>query len=46
LAQLAQIPLSTDDLEFRAKQWSTRHNGRSGRSARQFIDFLQGELGG
>ncbi len=46
LAQLAQIPLSADDLEFRAKQWATRHNGRSGRSARQFIDFLQGELGG
>lgn len=44
LAKLAQIPLATEDLEFRAKQWATRHNGRSGRSARQFIDFLQGEL--
>jgi len=45
LAQVEQIPLSTEELEFRAKQWATRHNGRSGRSARQFIDFLQGELG-
>lgn len=45
LAQVEQIPLSTEELDFRAKQWATRHNGRSGRSARQFIDFLQGELG-
>jgi len=44
LAQLAQIPLSTQELESRAKQWAMRYNGRSGRSARQFIDFLQGEL--
>ncbi len=44
LAKLAQIPLSSEELEFRAKQWATRHNGRSGRSARQFIDFLEGEL--
>lgn len=44
LAQLAQISLSTEELESRAKQWAMRHNGPSGRSARQFIDFLQGEL--
>ena len=44
LAALAQIPLPKEELEFRAKQWATRHNGRSGRSARQFIDFLKGEL--
>jgi hypothetical protein len=44
LAALAKIELSREDLEFRAKQWATRHNGRSGRTARQFIDFLQGEL--
>jgi predicted AAA+ superfamily ATPase len=24
-------------------QWATRHNGRSGRTARQFIDFLTAE---
>lgn len=44
LAQLANIPLDNNELEFRAKQWATRHNGRSGRTARQFIDFLRGEL--
>ena len=44
LAEQAKISLSATELEFRAKQWATRHNGRSGRSARQFIDFLQGEL--
>jgi predicted AAA+ superfamily ATPase len=44
LAQQAGINLSREDLDFRAKQWATQHNGRSGRTARQFIDFLQGEL--
>lgn len=44
LAQQAQIPLVQDELEYRAKQWATRHNGRSGRSARQFIDALRAEL--
>ncbi|MBR8829750.1 MAG: hypothetical protein N5P05_001298 [Chroococcopsis gigantea SAG 12.99] len=44
LASLEGISLEREDLEFRAKQWATRHNGRSGRTARQFIDFLIGEL--
>ena len=44
LAARAGIHLDKADLEFRAKQWATRHNGRSGRSARQFVDFLQAEL--
>lgn len=44
LAKLAGITLSQEDLEYRALQWATRHNGRSGRTARQFIDFLRGEL--
>lgn len=44
LAAQAKITLSQEDLEYRALQWATRHNGRSGRTARQFIDFLQGEL--
>lgn len=44
LATQSGITLSQQELEFRAKQWATRHNGRSGRTARQFIDFLQGEL--
>jgi len=44
LAQQANLELETEQLEFRALQWATRHNGRSGRTARQFIDFLQAEL--
>lgn len=45
LAALSKLKISLEDLEFRAKQWATQHNGRSGKTARQFIDFLQGELG-
>jgi predicted AAA+ superfamily ATPase len=40
LAALAGLSLDPAELEFLAKQWATRHNGRSGRTARQFIDFL------
>jgi hypothetical protein len=45
LAQQAGINLDQKELEFRAKQWATRHNGRSGRTARQFIDYLCAEIG-
>jgi uncharacterized protein len=44
LAHLAHILLPPEELDFRALQWATQHNGRSGRTARQFIDFLQSEL--
>ncbi len=44
LANQVGVFLPQEELEFRAKQWATRHNGRSGRTARQFIDFLRGEL--
>lgn len=44
LAQQASLPLEPEQLEARALTWATRHNGRSGRTARQFIDFLQAEL--
>jgi hypothetical protein len=44
LAAQSGITLDTADLEYRALQWATRHNGRSGRTARQFVDFLQAEL--
>ena len=42
-AHLAGLTLSPDDLSFRALQWATRHNGRSGRTAQQFIDWLTAE---
>ncbi|WP_338038291.1 ATP-binding protein [Neosynechococcus sphagnicola] len=44
LAAQAEIPLSSPELTDRALQWATRHNGRSGRTARQFIDFLRADL--
>jgi predicted AAA+ superfamily ATPase len=44
LADRAALPLTQDDLEYRALQWATRQNGRSGRTARQFIDFLKADL--
>lgn len=44
LAHQAGITLPTAELDFRALQWATRHNGRSGRTARQFVDFLQADL--
>jgi predicted AAA+ superfamily ATPase len=44
LASQINLEIDKDQLEFKAKQWATKHNGRSGRTARQFIDFLRGEL--
>ena len=31
------------ELDFEALQWATKHNGRSGRTARQFVDFWVAE---
>jgi uncharacterized protein len=44
LAHRAGLVISPTDLRFQALQWATRHNGRSGRTARQFIDGLHGSL--
>ncbi len=44
LATHANLSIKTEDLDFRALQWATRRNGRSGRTARQFIDALSAEL--
>jgi predicted AAA+ superfamily ATPase len=44
LAAQAKINISPEDLEYQALQWATRHNGRSGRTARQFIDFLKADI--
>ncbi|MGB3614481.1 MAG: ATP-binding protein [Elainellaceae cyanobacterium] len=40
LARQAQLDIAAEDLERKALQWATRHNGRSGRTARQFVDAL------
>jgi uncharacterized protein len=44
LAVQAEINITQENLEFQALQWATRHNGRSGRTARQFVDFLKAEI--
>lgn len=43
LAEQAGLELEPEELRHRALQWATRHNGRSGRTARQFVDFMLGE---
>lgn len=43
LAAQAEINISQEELEYQALQWATRHNGRSGRTARQFVDFLKAD---
>ncbi len=43
LATRAGLEVPPEELDFRARQWATRHNGRSGRTARQFVDFLLAE---
>jgi uncharacterized protein len=40
LARRAKLEIEPTELNDRALQWATRHHGRSGRTARQFIDFL------
>ncbi|MFN5516223.1 MAG: ATP-binding protein, partial [Cyanobacteriota bacterium] len=45
LSRRAGLDIALEDLDFQAKQWATRHNGRSGRSARQFVDYLLAQSG-
>jgi uncharacterized protein len=44
LSQQAGLSLQPEDLEFQALQWALQHNGRSGRTARQFVDFIKADL--
>ncbi|ADL12838.1 ATP-binding protein [Acetohalobium arabaticum] len=43
LAEKNNINLSQEELEKKAKRWAIRHNGRSGRTAQQFITHLLGK---
>ncbi len=43
-AQRFAIAISDKDLTSQALQWAVRHNVRSGRTARQFIDRLRAQL--
>lgn len=45
LAAQRDLVIPPLDLQRLALQWATRQNGLSGRTARQFIDHLAGELG-
>lgn len=45
LAAQRGISLPKEELHQLAVRWEMRHNGRSGRTARQFIDHLSGKLG-
>jgi hypothetical protein len=42
LAQYYHLKVS-DELTHQALQWAVRHNARSGRTARQFIDYVRGQ---
>jgi uncharacterized protein len=44
LANQAEIAIAQQELEYKALQWATRHNGRSGRAARQFVDYLKADI--
>jgi len=45
LAGQRGLEVEPEGLRRRALQWAESHNGRSGRTARQFVDHLEGELG-
>jgi predicted AAA+ superfamily ATPase len=45
LAEQRGVQLEPAALRARAIEWAAWHNGRSGRTARQFVDYLEGELG-
>ena len=46
LAAQRNLPIDAAALRARAITWAQQQNGFSGRTARQFVDFLEGELGG
>ncbi len=45
LARQHHLPIPVQELHARAVTWAQQQNGFSGRTARQFVDFLEGELG-
>jgi hypothetical protein len=44
LARKAGLQIAPAELRRRALQWALYQNGTSGRTARQFVDYLRGEL--
>lgn len=45
LSAQRELPIAAAALHARAVTWAQQQNGFSGRTARQFVDFLEGELG-
>lgn len=45
LVKNRNIQIESEELERRALEWERSHNGRSARTARQFVDYLEGNLG-
>ncbi|MBE3573566.1 MAG: DUF815 domain-containing protein, partial [Moorella humiferrea] len=44
LARKEGLEMEAAELRRRALQWALYQNGTSGRTARQFVDYLAGEL--
>ena len=44
IARRSGIPMSVAELRAEALRWEMSHSGRSGRIAKQFIDYLAGEV--
>ena len=44
MARRRGLQMPAEELNKQALQWAQLHNGRSGRTARQFMDFLTAEL--
>ena len=45
LVKNRNLKIDAEDLERRALEWERSHNGRSARTARQFVDYLEGNIG-
>lgn len=45
LVKMRDINIDRDELRSRALEWEVRHNGRSARTAKQFVDYLEGDIG-
>ena len=46
LAARYELPYGSDELRLMANRWELNHNGLSGRTAVQFIDYLRGKAEG
>jgi predicted AAA+ superfamily ATPase len=44
IAEYRRLEIETGELERRALLWASWHNGWSGRTARQFVDHISGEM--